>query len=197
MFWLNNLFMARFQLIRMSSSAKNKLQVSLVTQHQCWGRQMCEKFHKFNQYTHFLFVTRNDLSWLNYPLWQGFNSLGCPLMLRTNYTCILSLNISVNVAKCVENFQKFTQYFHFLSVTKKDLSCLINLFMARFELNSVSSYAKNKLQMCSVSQHQCKHCQMCGKFSQVHLLFVLQKLLVLTEQSIHGEVSHHYEVLLC
>ena len=125
---------------------------------------------------HSLFVCyKNDLSWLNNPLWQGFNSLGCPLMLRTNYTCIQSLNISVNVAKCVENFQKFTQNTHFLSVTKKDLSWLNNLFMARFQLIRMSSYAKNKLQMCSVTQHQCKHCQMCGKFSHKYTYFLCYK----------------------
>ena len=30
-------------------------------------------------------------------------------MLRTNYRCVQSLNISVEVAKCVENVHKFTQ----------------------------------------------------------------------------------------
>ena len=37
-------------------------------------------------------------------------------MLKTNYRCVQSINISVTVAKCVENFQKFTKYTHFLSV---------------------------------------------------------------------------------
>ena len=101
--------MARFQLIRMSSYAKNKLQMCSVTQHQCRCRQMCGKYSQFNQYTHFLSVTKNDLSWLN------------------------------------------------------------NLFMARFQLIRMSSYAKNKLQMCSVTQHQCRSCQMCGKCSQITL----------------------------
>ena len=40
-------------------------------------------------------------------------------MLRTNYRCVQSLNISVDDAKCVENVQKFTQYTHILSVSKK------------------------------------------------------------------------------
>ena len=43
-------------------------------------------------------------------------------MLRTNYKCVQSLNISVDVAKYMEIFHKFTQYTHFLSVTKK---CLV------------------------------------------------------------------------
>ena len=33
----------------------------------------------------------------------------------------MSLDINVDVAKCVENFHKFTQNTHFLSVTKKSL----------------------------------------------------------------------------
>ena len=58
-------------------------------------------------------------------------------MLRTNYRCVQSLNISVDDAKCVENVHKFTKYTHFLSV------------------------------------------------------------LVLIEQSIHGKLSTHLDVLLC
>ena len=34
-------------------------------------------------------------------------------MLRTRYWCVQSLNISVDVAKCAENFNKFMQYTHF------------------------------------------------------------------------------------
>ena len=139
-----------------------------VTQHQCRHRQMCEQFHKFTQYTHFcLLLKMTFLDWTIYS-WQGFNSLGCPLMLRTNYRCVQLLNISVDIAKCVENFRKFTQYTHFLSVAKNDLSWLNNLFMARFQLIRMSSYAKNKIQMCSVTQHQCRHRHICRKLSQIH-----------------------------
>ena len=76
-------------------------------------------------------------------------------MLKTNYKCVQLFNISVDVAKCVENVHTLIHYIHFWTVTKKDLSSLNNLFMAKFELIRMSSYAKNKLQMCSVSQHQC------------------------------------------
>ena len=31
-------------------------------------------------------------------------------MLRANYRCVQSLNISVDVAKCVENVHKFIQF---------------------------------------------------------------------------------------
>ena len=127
--------------------------------------------------------------------WQSFNSLGCPLMPRKNYWCVQSLNISVDVAKCVEKFLKFTQYTHFLSLTKNDLSWMIYLFMARFQLIRMSSYAKNKLQMCSVTQHQCRCRQIYAKCSQIHplhLIFIYyKKWLVFTEPSIHGKVSTH------
>ena len=186
----NNLFLARFQFIRKCYYAKNKLQLCSVTQHQCRCRQMCEQFHKFTQYTHFcLLLKMTFLEW-TINSWQGFNSLGCPLMLRTNYRCAQLLNIIVDVAKCVENFDKFTQYTHFLSVTKNDLSSPNNLFMASFQLISMSFYAKNKLNMCSVTQHQCRLRQMGGKFSQIHkvnsLFVCYKKSLLFTEQSIHG-----------
>ena len=164
---LNNLFMARFQFIRKCYYVKNKLQLCSVTQHQCRHRQMCEQFHKFTQYTHFcLLLKMIFLDWAINSC-QGFNSLGCPLMLRTNYRCAQLLNIIVDVAKCVENFRKFTQYTHFLSVAKNDLSWLNNLFMAWFQFIRKSYYAKNKLKMCSVTQHQCRHRQMCEQFHKL------------------------------
>ena len=133
-------------------------------------------------------------NWTIYS-WQGFNSFVCPLMLKTNYRCVQSLNISVDVAKCVENVHTLIHYTHFWTVTKKDLWSLNNLFMAKCQLKRKSSYAKNKLQMCSVTQHQCRRRQMCGKCSQIHpfhSLFVpYKKWLVLIEQSIHGKVSTH------
>ena len=186
---------------RMSSYANNNLLMCSVIQNQCRRRQMCGNFHKFTKYTHFLSVTKMTcLDWTIYS-WKDFNSFGSPLMLRTNYSCVQSLNISVDVAKWVENFRKFTQYTHFLSVTKNYLSWLNNLFMARFQLISRSSYAKNKLQMCSVTLHQRRRHQMCGKFSQIHPVFSLFvyyiKWLVLSEQSIHCKVSTHSDVLLC
>ena len=85
-------------------------------------------------------------------------------MLRTKYRCVQSPNISVDVAKCGEIFHKFTRCAHFLSVTKIDLSWVNNPFIVMFQLHSMSSYAKSKLQLCSVSQRQCRRRQMWGKF---------------------------------
>ena len=133
-----------------------------------------ENVHKFTQYTHICPLQKTTCpNWTIYS-WQGFNSLVCPLMLKTNYWCIQSLNISVDVAKC----SQFQPVHSLLSVKKNDLSWLNNLFMARFQLISMSSYAKNKLQMCSVTQHQCRRRQMCGKCSHInslHSLFVRYK----------------------
>ena len=89
-------------------------------------------------------------------------------MLRTKYRCVQSPSITVDVAKCGGYFPKFTQSTHLLSDTKNDLSWLNNLFTVRLQLIRMSSYAKNKLQMCSVTQHQCRRRQMLGKFSQIH-----------------------------
>ena len=110
---LNNLFKARFQLIRMSSYATNKL-------------QMCQSMNISVDVAKCVKMFTNSPSSLNFQKttcpdwtihsWQGFNSLGCPLILRTNYRCVQSLNISVDDAKCVENVLKFTKYTHFLSV---------------------------------------------------------------------------------
>ena len=140
------------------------------------------------------------VDWTIYS-WEGFKSLGCPLMLKTNYRCVQSLNISVDVAKCVKNVQKFNKFTHFLSVPKNDMCWLNNLFMANFQLNRMSTYVKNKLQMCSVTQHQCRRRQMCGKCSHINSLHSLldcyKKRLVITEQSSHGKVSTHEDVILC
>ena len=159
--WLNNLFVSRFQLISMSTYANNKLQMCSVTQHQCRWRQMCGKCSQIHQ-VHSLFV-RTCPDWTIFS-WQTFNSLGCPLMLKTNYRCMLKTNyrcvqphnISVDIAKCVENVHTFIHYTHFWTTTKNDLSSLNNLFTERFQLTRMSFYAKNKLQMCSVTQNQCR-----------------------------------------
>ena len=120
---------------------------------------------------HSLFVRYKKLLVLTWTIysWQGFNSLVCRLMLKTNYRCVQSLNISVDDAKCMGNVHTLIHQVHsLLDWYKKDLSWLNNLFMAKFQLIRMSSYAKNKLQMFSVTQHQCRRRQMCGKCSLIH-----------------------------
>ena len=68
-------------------------------------------------------------------------------MLRTNNRCVASIIIGVEVAKCGKFSQIRLEHSH-LSVTKNDLSRLNNLFMVSFQLIRMSSYAKNKQQMC-------------------------------------------------
>ena len=124
--WLNNLFMAKFQLISMSSYATTyKLQMCSVTQHQCRRRQMSGNCSHINSLHSLLdcYKKKTCHHWTIYS-WQSFNSLGCPHMLRTNYRCVQSLSISVDVAKCVENVHTLIHYTHFWTVTKKDLSSL-------------------------------------------------------------------------
>ena len=128
---LYNLFMVSYHLTRMSSYAKNKVQMCSVTQHQCRRRQMwvISQIHTVQS------LLRTWLCWLNNP------------------------------------------------------------FMIRIQLIGISSFAKNKLEMCSVTQHQCRRRQICWKFSQIqpiHSLFICyKKWLVLTKRSIHTLVSTH------
>ena len=56
-----------------------------------------------------------------------------------NTSVVCSYHQTTYVAKCVENFRQSPQYPRFLSVTKNDLSSMNNLFMAEFQLNSMSS----------------------------------------------------------
>ena len=97
-------------------------------------------------------------------------------MLRTNNRFFASLNISVEVAKCGKFSQIHPEHSH-LSLTKNDLSRLNNLFMVSFQLIRMSSYAKNKQQMCCVTQDQCRSRQMCKIFTNSHraLTFVYYK----------------------
>ena len=94
---LNNLFMAKFQLIRMSSYFKNKLQMCSDTQHQCRTSPNLWKMFTISLSTLTLWPLLKTTcpNWTIYS-WQGFNSLVCPLMLKTNYRCVQSLNFRVN-----------------------------------------------------------------------------------------------------
>ena len=116
--WLNNLFMASFQLISMSSYAKNKLQMCWVIQHQCRSLQMWKIFtNSQSTLTFYLLQKMTRLVWTIHS-WQAFHSLVCTLTLRTNNRCVESLNISV-MSPNVEAIHKFNQYTDNLSTTKK------------------------------------------------------------------------------
>ena len=173
----------------------------LRTNHRCveslnisvYVAKYVENVHTLIHYIHFGLLQKMTCHHWTIYSWQSSNSLGCPLMLKIKYRCVQSLNNSADVTKFVENVRNFTQCTHSLAVTKNDLSWLNNVFMARFQLISMYSHAKNKLQKCSVTQHQCRRRQMCGKCSHINSLHSLldcyKKKLVITEQSIHGIVS--------
>ena len=93
-------------------------------------RQMCGKVftNSTSTLTFCLLQKWLVLTELTYS-WQGFNSLGCPLMLRTNsYWCVQSLNISVGVAKYVESVSQihpvhslFVRYKKWLVLTEQSI----------------------------------------------------------------------------
>ena len=121
--------MVRLQLMRMSSYAKNKVQMCSVTQHHCRRRQLNvgDVFSKFTQSTHFLPDTKNDLTWLNNLFTVRLQLIRMSSYARTNYRCVQSPNISVDVAKCVHKKHhselKHHEFVHVrqvtFSVTKK------------------------------------------------------------------------------
>ena len=81
-----------------------------VIQHQRRRRQMCGKYSQIHP-EHSLFLCYKILLVLTEQSIYGklSTSFGCPLMLRKNYRCVQSRNISADFAKWVENVQKFTQ----------------------------------------------------------------------------------------
>ena len=149
--------MASFQLIRIVLLCSGQTtDVFCYWQHQCrctgWMWWTCSNtFGKVH--LHFMSV----LVLIEQSVvcsWQSFNSLRCPLMPRTNCRCLQSLNISVNVTKYVENrFTNSPSSLTFCPLQKTTCPDWNNIFMARFQLIRMSTYAKNKLQMSSVTQH--------------------------------------------
>ena len=119
----------------------------------------CGKFSHIHPVHSILSVIQNDLSWLNNLFMVNFQLISMSSLAKKNNRCVESHNISVEVAKCGKFSQIHLKHSH-LSVTKNDLSRLNNLFMVSFQHIRMSSYAKNKQQMCWVTQHQCRSCQM-------------------------------------
>ena len=120
----------------------------------------CGKYSQIHP-VHSLFVCYKK--WLVLPEQSTHGKLSthkdAPLMLRTNNRCVELLNISVEVAKCGKLSQIHPEHW-LLSITKNDSSRLNNLFMVSYQHIRMSSYAKNKQQMCCVNQHQCRSRQM-------------------------------------
>ena len=133
-------------------------QIATSTDVDC--RQMWKIYHKFTHQANSHFF---DLCTKNYLFWTLFmeyfqhikdfwttllcNNLMC-WVTKHQHVASMSWNTSMN--------RLFTQTCHFSKKDKKWLSCLNNLFMVSFQLIRMSSYAKNKQQMCWVTQHQCR-----------------------------------------
>ena len=124
---------------------KSKVQMCTVIHHQCRRRQMCGKSsHIHIHYTHFRLLQKMTSLHCTIHSWLGFNSLGSPLMLRTNYICVRSHNIRVDVAKCMEQIHKFTQYTHFLFT--ENIACVDWTF---------STHLATSIRWCWVTQNIC------------------------------------------
>ena len=74
-------------------------------------------------------------------------------MLRTNIRCVESLNISVEVAKCGKYSQIHPVHSHFIYYKKWPVLTEQSI-RGNFQLISMSSYAKNKQEMCQVEDRR-------------------------------------------
>ena len=156
---LKNLIMVRFQLIRMSSYAKIKLQMCWATQRQCRSRQMWKIFSNSTSTLNFyLFQKMTCLDWTIHS-WQDFQLITMSSYAKNKQQMCRVTQHQCNVAKCGKYSQIHPVHWLFVYYKKK-LSWLNNLFMVMFQLIRMSSYAKNKPQMCWVTEHQCRSRQM-------------------------------------
>ena len=135
---------------------------------------------------------------------------GCPLTLRTNYRCVQSLNISVDVTKtCVENIHKFTKYTHFLSVTKNDywwtiyswqgfnsLGCPLMLRTSDYRCVQWLKHLSCVLLTYLPNVWKKSFTNSLGKIVHSLLAVTKEHVFLLIEQSIRGKISTHEDVLL-
>ena len=138
-----------------------------VNQHQFRRRHMCGKFSQIHPVHSHLYVTKNDLSWLN-----NLFMVRTQLISMSSYAKnkLQMCSVIQHHSRRRQMWGKFSQIhpIHLLFFCyKKWLVLFEQSVHGRFQLISMSSFAKNKLQMCSVTQQQCRHRQMCGKYSQI------------------------------
>ena len=157
---------------------------------------MCKIFTNSLSTLTFCLLQKNDLSCLNNLFMVSFQHISMSSYAKNKQQMCRVTQHQCNVAKCGKYSQIHPVHWLFVYY-KKNLSSLNNLFMVMFQLIWMSSYAKNKLQMCWVTQHQCRSRQMWKIFtnSPSTLTFVQYKnYLLWLEQSIHGSTQ---DVLLC
>ena len=151
--------MVRFQLIRMSSYAKIKLQMCWVNQRQCWSRQMWKIFTNSSSTLTFYLLQKKWPVLSEQSIHGKFQLINMSSYAKNKQQMCRVTQHQCNIAKCGKYSQIHPAHWLFVYYKKK-LSWLNNLFMVMFQLIRMSSYAKNKLQMCWVTEHQCRSRQM-------------------------------------
>ena len=161
--------MVRFQLIRMSSYAKIKLQMCWVTQRQCRSRQMWKIFTNSLSTLTFYLLQKNDLSCTEQSIHGKFQLISMSSYAKNKQQMCRVTQHQCNVAKCGKYSQIHPVHWLFVYYKKNYLLWLNNLFMVMFQLKGCSLSAKNKLQISLSHWHQCRSLSFkCGKYSQIH-----------------------------
>ena len=124
----------------------------------------CGKYSQIHPVHSLLSITKNDLSWLNNPFMASFQLISMSSYAKNKQQMCRVTQHQCNVTKCGKYSQIHPVHWLFVYYKKK-LSWLNNLFMVMFQFIRMSSYAKNKLQMCWVIEHQCRSRQMWKIFS--------------------------------
>ena len=135
-----------------------------------------ENIHKFNQYIHFLSITKNDLSWLNNLFIVNFQLIRMLSYAKNKHQMCWVTQHQCRSRQMWKIFTNSPRALTFVCYKKWPVLTEQSIH-GKFQLTSMSSYAKNKQQMCRVTQHQCNVAE-CGKYSQihpVHWLFVYYK----------------------
>ena len=138
----------------MSSYAKNKLQLCSVTQPQCRHREMWGKFSQIHPVHSIVSVTKNYFSKLNNLFMVKFLLIWMSSYAKDKLQMCSVIQHQCRLRQMMGNFSQIYPVHSLLTVTKNNLSRLNNLFMVMLQLIGMSSYAKNKLQLCSDNQHQ-------------------------------------------
>ena len=125
-----------------------------------------ENIHNFTKYTHFLSITKNDLSWLNNLFMVSFQLIRMLSYAKKEHQMCW---VSQLQCRSRQMWKMFTNSRRALTIVcyQKWPILTEQSIHGKFQLISMSSYAKNKQQMCRVTQHQCNVAK-CGKYSQIH-----------------------------
>ena len=158
--------MVRFQLIRMSSYAKIKLQMCWVTQRQCRSRQMWKIFTISPSTLTFYLLQKNDLSWLNNLFMVSFQLIRMLSYAKNEHQMCWVTQLQCRSRQMWKMFTNSRRALTIVCYQKWPVLTEQSIH-GKFQLISMSSYAKKKQQMCRVTQHKWNVTK-CGKYSQIH-----------------------------